>query len=199
MTKTLPAPAAAFTLAAAFALAGCVSFGAKPPASLLTLDAQSTVAVGKPVTATTAQAISVLAPSVPAALATTRVPVRSGTNQLAYLKDTAWVEQPGRLFQRLLSETIGARTGRAVLNPRDYDGVAGTRLSGDLQNFGLDATRMEAVVTFDAVLRREGDAATVTRRFEARVPVSEAKAGPVGRGLNEAANKVADEVVAWLG
>lgn len=197
MMKPLLAPFLA--TGAALALSGCISFGENPPPSLLTLSAASTVETGKAMTAGPGQAISVTPPRVAAALATTRVPVRSGATQLAYLKDAVWVEAPSRLFERLLEETIGAKTGRVVLGPRDYGGDPGIRLSGELLNFGLDATTMEAVVTYDAVVQRDGNPDVNTRRFEARVPVSEAKPGPVGRGLNDAANKVADEVTAWLG
>lgn len=193
MTKPLIA------LAAALALSGCISFGEDPPPSLLTLSAASRVATGKLTTAAPGQAIAVVPPRVPAALATTRVPVQSGATQLAYLKDAVWVEAPNRLFERLLEETIAAKTGRVVIGPRDSAGDAGTRLSGELLNFGLDARTMEAVVTYDAVMQREGSTDVATRRFEARVPVSAAKPGPVGQGLNEAANKVADEVTAWVG
>ncbi|AHE56493.1 ABC-type transport auxiliary lipoprotein family protein [Sphingomonas sanxanigenens] len=192
MTRSLLA------LAAALALGGCISFGEDPPPSLLTLSATSSVAPGKILTAKPDAAIAVLVPRVPAALATTRVPVQSGATQVAYLKEAVWVEAPARLFERLLEETIGARTGRVVIGPRDYAGAPGMRLSGELQNFGLDATRMEAVVTYDAVLQRDGSDEVMTRRFEARVPAGEAKPEPVGRAINEAANKVADEVTAWL-
>lgn len=193
MTRSL------LVLTAALALGGCIRFGAEPPPSLLTLSATSSVEPGKVFTAAPDNAIAVLVPRVPASLATTRVPVQSANTQLAYLKDAVWVEAPARLFERLLEETIGARTGRVVVGPRDYSGAPGIRLSGELQNFGLDATRMQAVVTYDAVLQREGSDEMTTRRFEARVPVSEVKPGAVGLGLNEAANKVAEEVTAWLG
>jgi len=190
-------PVLAFS--AALALSGCISFGAAAPPSLLTLSAASTVPAGKPMSATPGQAIAVLVPRVPAALASTRVPVQSTATEIAYLKDAVWADAPNRLFERLLEETISAKTGRVVLGPRDYSGDPGIRLSGELQNFGLDARTMEAVVTYDAVVQRDGSAEVTTRRFEARVPVSEAKPGPVGRGISDAANKVADEVTAWLG
>ena len=37
--------------------------------------------------------------------------MRTGPTSLAYLKNAFWVDTPDNLFQRLLSETISARTG----------------------------------------------------------------------------------------
>jgi cholesterol transport system auxiliary component len=63
--------------------------------------------------------------------------------------------------------------------------------------FGLDASRMEAVVLYDAQLAR-GRNAVVTNRFEARVPVGAAEAAAVAPALNRAANQVAAQVAAWV-
>jgi cholesterol transport system auxiliary component len=39
----------------------------------------------------------------------------------------------------------------------------------------------------------------ITNRFEARAPVAEATRAAVAPALNEAANRVAAEVAAWVG
>jgi cholesterol transport system auxiliary component len=49
------------------------------------------------------------------------------------------------------------------------------------------------------VARAGAGTSVTTRRFEARVPGVEAKAGPVGVALNQAANQVAGEVAGWVG
>lgn len=183
--------------AALFALSGCISLGEEPPQALLTL-APSAVASagGAAITVTPGEAITVMVPTVPAALATNRVPVRASSTELAYVKDAQWVDLPNRLFQQLLSETIQARTGRPVLNPRQFSFDPGLRISGELQQFGIDATTQNAVVVFDGVMMRGQQ--VEKRRFEARVPVAEIKAQPVGTALNEAANQVAAQVSDWL-
>lgn len=183
--------------AAAAALTGCISIGEDPPEALLTLTATSGVAEGRMARAAPGEAITVLPPAVPAALQTTRVPVHSSPTQLAYVKDAQWVDQPNRMFQRLLGETISARSGRPVINPRQFAFDPGLRLSGDLIQFGVDAPSRQAVVVFDAALLR--DATLSTRRFEARVPLSDITAMPVGAALNEAANRVAADVAEWVG
>jgi cholesterol transport system auxiliary component len=182
--------------AALLALPGCISFGEKPPEALLTLAPTSQTASATTLSAGPGEAITVLTPTVPAALATNRVPVRSSATELAYVKDAQWVDVPNRMFQQLVSETIQARTGRAVLSPRQFSFDPGLRITGELREFGIDATALQAVVIFDAVLLRGQQ--VQKRRFEARVPLSEIKPVPVGSALNEAANQVAAQVSDWV-
>ena len=127
-----------------------------------------------------------------------RVPVHSGANQLAYLKGAQWVESPNALFGRLLSETIAVRTGRVVLDPRQFSLDPGIRLTGTLQSFGIDSDQMQAVVVYAAALARTGGGVE-TRRFAARVPIAAVDAAAAAAGLNQAANQVAGEVAAWIG
>ena len=98
---------------------------------------------------------------------------------------------PTILFGRLLSETIAARTGRVVLDPKQFTFDPGQRLTGTLQTFGLEADRMEAV----AGLRRGRRA---RRRRGRDPPLRGAGAGRRARrrqraapALNQAANQVA--------
>lgn len=188
---------ALLALAAALAVSGCLSFGATPPPTLmrLTADVQRTAASR---TAQAGEAITVVPPSAPAELLNVRVPVRTGATQVAYVKDAQWVEAPTILFARLLSETIAARTGRVVLDPKQFTFDPGQRLTGTLQSFGLDADTNEAVLIYDAAIARGKDAVE-TRRFEARVPVAALDAASAPAALNQAANRVATEVAAWVG
>ncbi len=177
-------------------LAGCVSFGGKPAKQLLTLNSTQKIAAGVTRTAAIGQTITILLPSAPAAIAAPRVPVYRAGTAIAYVKDAAWVDSPARLFQRLLSETVAAQTGRIVLDLRQYTTDPGLRVQGSLQMFGIDEDTSEAVVTYDAVILR--DKALESRRFEARVRIAVIDAETVGPALNEAANKVATDVAAWI-
>ncbi|HEX8307496.1 MAG TPA: ABC-type transport auxiliary lipoprotein family protein [Allosphingosinicella sp.] len=189
------APAAA--LAAALAVSGCLSFGPKVPTVLMRLTSDAQIAASGR-TAPAAEAITVVPPTAPAELNTPRVPVRTGTTQVAYVRDAQWVEVPTILFARLVSETIAAKTGRVVLDPKQFTFDPGQRLTGTLQTFGLDADRMEAVLVYDAAVSRGKDSVE-TRRFEARVPVAALDAASAPAALNQAANQVAAEVAAWVG
>lgn len=180
-------------------LAGCISFGAKPPASLLTLDPAQPVTTGTEQSSAGTSTITIAVPVTPQELAAARVPVRSGGIAIAYVKDAQWVEAPSRLFARLLADTVIVRTGRVVLSYRQSQVDPGAQLSGELRSFGVDADTGEAVVTFDASLLRGENPAFEKRRFEARVPVAKIEAGPVAAALNQAANQVAAEVADWVG
>jgi len=187
----------AVTAVTALALAGCVSFGPKAPKSLVTLTPATTVTVGTTRTAASGQTITILYPSAPVAIASTRIPVYAGNGPVTYVFDIAWNDTPAHLFQRLLSETVAAKTGKVVLDLRQYTLDPGLRVSGQLQQFGVDSTRNEAVVTYDAIISREGGGVE-TRRFESRVPVTAIDATNVALPLNQAANNVAAEVAAWI-
>jgi cholesterol transport system auxiliary component len=186
-------------LALALPLAACVSFGATPPPSLLTLQSEASVPVGQQATSADAKSITVQVPVVPQSLATARVPVQATPTTIAYVPEAVWVEVPARLFARLLSDTVTVRTGRVVLSTAQSISDPGARLGGELRSFGLDATTREAVVTYDASLIRVNDTAVEKRRFEARVPVAAIDAASAGPALNQAANQVAAQVADWVG
>jgi cholesterol transport system auxiliary component len=177
-------------------LAGCVSFGAKPPKALLTLTPAATVAANAVRTAGPGQAITIMVPAAPGAIIAPRIPVYERGVAIAYVKEAVWVDAPPRLFQRLLSETIAAKTGRIVLDIRQYTTDPGTRVQGQLTMFGIDADRMEAIVTYDAIIAR--GPALETKRFESRVPLSVVEAVAAGTALNRASNDVAAQVADWL-
>lgn len=184
----------------AVALSACVSFGGKPPPFLLTLDADAAPPAGTPRTAAEAATLTVLIPTAPQKLRTTRIPVQQDDASVAYVKDAQWVEAPQRLFQRLLSETLAARTSRVVLDEGQYLTAPGEQLAGQLIDFGVDARANEAVVVYQAMLVAAGGKSVTQRRFEAREAIGgRVEAKPAGEALTRAANKVAADVAAWLG
>jgi len=182
---------------ALFCLSACLGGGG--PDQLLTLTAAETRPPAQPRTAGAGEAVTVVEPTVPQALRTTRVPVYVSDTIVQYLKDAAWVENPGPLFGRLVSETIAARTGRVVLDPSQFSHDPGTRLTGQLLRFGLDPNAMEVIVVYEAVKARGSAGGVSNNRFEARVPVAAATAEAVAPALNTAANQVAEQVAAWIG
>ena len=180
-------------------LSACVSFGAKPPPFLLTLTADAAPAAGEARTANEAQTLTILIPTAPQKLRTQRIPVQQDDASIAYVKDAQWVEAPQRLFQRLLSETVAARSSRVVLDEGQYLTAPGEQLAGQLMEFGVDEATNEAVVVYQAMLVNSGGKSVTQRRFEAREPIAgKVEAKPVGEALTAAANKVAGEVAGWL-
>ncbi|WP_414902557.1 ABC-type transport auxiliary lipoprotein family protein [Sphingomonas flavalba] len=177
-------------------LAGCISLGSEPPKELLTLTASASPEAGRTLTAKSGETITILTPALPQALATGRIPVQSGATAIAFVKDAQWVEAPNRLFQRLLSDTIEARSGRSVLSPRQFALDPGIRVSGELSRFDVDEGSRTVIVRYEASIAR--DDSVETRRFEARAPVAAIEARSVSAALNQAANQVAAEASDWI-
>jgi cholesterol transport system auxiliary component len=190
----------ALMIGASLALSACVSLGGgKPPTQLLTLTSSASLAPDAGQTAKGAAAITIAIPTVPQAIATTRVAVSDGPVAIAYVKDAVWVEPPARLFQRVVSETVAAKTGRVVLDPRVFTVEPGIIVQGQLKAFGIDATKQEAVIIYDAMIQRDRGKSVETRRFEVRKPIASVTAAPVGIALNAATNDVAERVADWVG
>jgi cholesterol transport system auxiliary component len=179
------------------ALAGCVNLGGKTPPSLLVLTPAQTVAGGTLQRGAAKDALVILIPEVPRKLETNRVPVQIDGSNIAYLQDAVWADKPSRLMQMLLMEVVAAKNNRLVLNQVDAGGKAEHFLAGSLLEFGIDATRNEAIVVYDAVRLQNGKEVE-KKRFEARSMVIEVKPGAAGAALNEAANSVAADIAAWL-
>ena len=184
----------------AVCLTGCIGLGGKTPPFLLTLDADAAPTSGEGRTAAEAATLTILIPTAPQKLRTTRIPVQQDDSSVTYVKDAQWVEAPQRLFQRLVSETVAARTARVVLDEGQYLTAPGEQLAGQLMEFGIDARSDEAVVVYQAMLVSAGGKTVTQRRFEVREPLADKiEAKPAGEALARAANKVAVDVAAWLG
>lgn len=191
--------ASAALAVAALSLGGCLSsLAGSMPASLLTLTADNAPPANAQRQGTVATSLTVLVPSVPQKLRTPRIPVQATPTSIAYVAEAQWVEAPARLFQRLLSETVAARSNRLVLDESQYITGPGELLAGELLEFGVDAASGQAVVTYQALRLTGNGEAVAQRRFEAREPVGEVNAANAGAALNRAANRVAVEVSSWL-
>jgi cholesterol transport system auxiliary component len=189
-------PALALCLMSMALLGGCVRFGTKPPASLLTIESAQRVAPG-----TAAQdgsgVVTIIEPDAPKALSTVRVAVRASDNSYAYVPKAYWVDVPRNLFRAVLAETVTARNGTLVLDSGQFSANPGKRLTGDLIEFGIDAHNRQAVVTFDAALLGQGSVIT-KRRFTATAPIRNIDADTVAPAISVAANAVAVQVADWL-
>lgn len=188
----------ALAIAATTVLASCVSFGGKVPESLITLTPAVMAPAGTTASGTAQTAIALTEFEAPAKLDLTRVPVQVTDSEIAYVKDASWNEKPARLLGRLIAETLRAQGNRLVVDADDPGAQAITRISGTLREFGYDARTGEVVLILDAAKLGAGSTVT-TRRFEARVPNVAVEPQPIGAALNQAANRVAGEVAAWVG
>ena len=185
---------------AAATLSGCIGLGGQTPPVLLALDPAAEPQAGTARPAAEAATLTILIPTAPQKLRTTRIPVQQDDASVTYVKDAQWVEAPSRLFQRLVSETVAARTSRVVLDEGQYLTAPGEQLAGQLMEFGVDARSNEVVVAYQAMLVSAGGKTVTQRRFEVREAIDgKVEAKPVGEALTRAANKVAVDVAGWLG
>lgn len=183
---------------AALLTTGCVRLGSKPPERLLAIAAQTRAPAGDVLAASSDTALFVDLPVAPRAIANLRVAVRESDNSYAYVKKVVWVDTPARQFQGLLAETIRTRTGRLVLDPGQYLARRGQMLEGNLLEFGIDAGKREAVVTYDASLMSSDGGQVTRQRFSASVPVDEIDGEHVAPAISEAANMIAIQVADWV-
>lgn len=142
------------------------------------------------------QAVTVDMPSVPGALQTLRIPVTVSDTAIQYLTGAQWSEQPNRLFQRLLADTL-AGNGVSVVDQRSSGQSGGRRLTGQLMAFGVDVRNGRQVhVRYDAQLA--GPDGVRQRRFEKEVPLADVQGPDAAVALNQAANAVAADVALWV-
>ncbi len=200
MTRALPF--LPVLLGPALLLAACgplvqVGGNTPRPESLYTLSAPPPASVPaglQPIDMT--KAVTVDMPSVPGALQTMRIPVTVSDTSIQYVTGAQWSEQPNRLFQRLLADTLAAR-GVGVVDQRSSGQTGGRRLTGQLLAFGADVRSGQQVhVRYDAMLA--GPDGVRQRRFEREVPLSSINGATVTTALNQAANSVAADVAAWV-
>jgi len=193
-------------LAASLALSGCVSLGGggEPPESLLTLTSSASAPAGSGAVSGvegSKGAIAVLTPEVPAKLDVLRVPVTVSATEVAYLPEAVWIEKPARLFRRLLGETLRTASGEPqellVLDTDDTPLRPTQSLRGTLIDMGYEPASSAVVVRFEAV-HTSDDGRVMSRRFEAREEGILPDATSVGPAINEAANTVAKDIVAWV-
>lgn len=182
-------------------LSGCgplVQIGGNTPApaALLTLRAEP---LTKPVPTKPNATLMIAQPAVPGALQTLRLPVTTADTELQYLKDGSWIEQPAKLFQRLLIDVVAAKAGVIALDGRTGEIVPQRKLTGQLLDFGLDVRTSPVVrVRYDAVLTGDGGKLLAVRSFTASQPVTAQTPGEIAAALNRAANMVTGDVAEWV-
>ena len=183
-------------LVATLGLTACLPGGRDLPPTLATLTPTAPVSAQTDRLGDAENAVTVELPIVPRELQADRVPVRVSPTQVAYVTDVVWVERPAALFRRLVADTIARTTGRIVLEPAQGLAQAGLRVTGTLAEFGYDEASGDAVVVYEAAIRRNG--VVESRRFEAR-RAADGTAATVPQALNAAANEVAGGVASWVG
>lgn len=194
----------AFALMVASLAAACgplvqIGGGGKSPVALLTLRAPP------PPSAASGTAprrtILVEVPGVPGTLQTLRLPVLTADTRVQYMVAASWAEQPARLFQHVLADTLSARPGVLAFSAAEFDGRADRRLAGTLRDFELDVrdpVHPQVRIRYDAVLTGPDRALIASRRFDRTLPITDQSPQAVAEALNAATNTLAGEVADWV-
>jgi cholesterol transport system auxiliary component len=188
---------------AALLLSGCsislIGKASPPPPFLMNLitTSDNTPKAGESRAVRASDVVVISLPTVPQALAQNRVPVTRDGTAIAYLTGGSWVEQPAKLFHRLLSETVRARTGRHVLDLRQFPGEPGAIVSGQLIHMDVEENTKQVVMVYEATVVTT-DKRVRTRRFQTSEPVVAIEAKAVADALNIAANRMTSDVAAWV-
>lgn len=194
-------------LAGCAVLSGCgplvqIGGNAPRPDALYTLSAPAPAPVPTPVPAgqqpvDMATAVTVDTPAVPGPLQTLRIPVTVSDTSIQYVQTGQWAEQPNRLFQRLLADTLTA-SGIAVIDQRSSGQIGGRRLTGQLLAFGVDVREGTKVkLRYDATLY--GPGGIRQRRFEREAALGRVDGAAATAALNGVANLVAADIAKWVG
>lgn len=190
----------AFAGALAVTLSACgplvqIGGGGAVPDSLLTLE--STAGPPGPLSG---PPLLIRLPEVPGKVRTMRIPVTTASNQIQYLADANWIEQPNLLFQQLVADVVTAQLNMPVIEESNPSISPRARLSGRLLEFGLDVTGAPQVeVRYDAVLTASDGSFIGSRSFTAREPVLSQSGPDVADALSTASNRIAVDLAGWLG
>ena len=175
-------------------LAGCLGGG----------DPMSTYDLSAPSVARAARAprglLVVADPTATSPFDTDRVVVRTGADQLAYLKGAQWTDRLPHLVQNRLVQTFdSARLMKSVARPQD--GLsADYRLLVDIWRFEIDAATGEATVQISTKIVADRTGRIVAGEiFEAHAPGSAADGQAATAALDAALSEVMSKIVAWVG
>lgn len=128
-------------------------------------------------------------------------------DQAAYIAGSRWVTSASSLFEAAVTRAFDADGGPARLLARGEAVRPDYTLKLDVRRFearydnGQQAPPTVVVELYAGMIRRSSDAPTAPpaeRIFQANVPASENRAGPIAAAFGAAVAKVLSEMVAWV-
>jgi ABC-type uncharacterized transport system auxiliary subunit len=137
----------------------------------------------------------------PADLATDRLAIRLGAQEVRYLAAMRWTDRPGRMMRELMSAYGQNIEGLTILAPTQLDIRYDFRLSGRLESFHVVITPGKepmAYVAFQAVLTQRAAGNTVAiESFSAQAPAQNDSVVALTAAINKAANQAAGQALHW--
>jgi cholesterol transport system auxiliary component len=133
-------------------------------------------------------------------LATTRIAVRVGQQEVRYLASGIWTDKPAQLLRNLLADHLRPRSTGVVLAANQLDVVTPFRISGRLTGFqaeGAAALATHASVSAELFIL-QGNKIIASRSFNRRRTLPSDRPNDVTASLNSAANDIAADAADWI-
>ncbi len=188
-----------YCLAALLALSACgplVTIGAQGPApQRFTLtSAQNEAALAA------LPAIRVEDFETSADLATTRIAVRVGAQEVRYVVGGIWTDKPVRLIRNLLADQVRARSSGVVLAGNQLEVPTAFRIGGRLTGFQAEgAGKLATHVSVQAeIFVLQGPKIVASQTFQQRRALTSDRPADMINSFNEAANILATEAATWI-
>ncbi len=135
----------------------------------------------------------------PAELATQRMAVRVGAQEVRYLRGGVWTDRPARLLRALVAEALRQRSTASVLSPGQINIRADYNVSGRLIAFQAEADGAVANrvrVALDLTLQK--GSRIETHVFDIREHAASDAPADLAAATNRAANHVTAQAADWL-
>jgi ABC-type uncharacterized transport system auxiliary subunit len=137
----------------------------------------------------------------PAELAMDRIVVRRDAQEILYAKNARWTDKPTRLMRALVSDYLKTASRSIIASPTQIDVPIAYRLSGRLSAFQVRVTgdqKTSASVRFEALLTNTHSHVLMARTFGADADAGSDSPSDMAAAINEASNKVAQEITTWV-
>jgi cholesterol transport system auxiliary component len=133
-------------------------------------------------------------------LASNRIAVRVGAQEVRYLVGGIWTDKPARLLRNLLADHLRPRSSGVVLAANQPEVPVAYRVTGRLTAFqaeGAGKIATHAQVSAELFIL-QGTQIIASRSFAQRRSLSSDSAGDVTASLNQAANDISTEASTWI-
>jgi ABC-type uncharacterized transport system auxiliary subunit len=135
----------------------------------------------------------------PQELSNDRMVIRAGAQEIQYLKDMRWTEKPARLLRPLFAEHLKTHMPNAILlSPTQLEPAPTYRLSGRVTAFQVQRDTGKALVRVEMLLTSAKTKTAIINSFKAEAEADVRSPVDMARGLNTAANQVAENIANWV-
>jgi cholesterol transport system auxiliary component len=136
----------------------------------------------------------------PAELASSRMAIQVGAQEVRYLAGMQWTDRPARLMRGLIADSLRQSSTAPVLVTGQADVTTGLRISGRLTRFhALAPTGLATEVSVGLELMLlKGSSIAASRRFSVTEPSSSDRPADLAAAFNRATGRITTEATNWI-